>query len=73
MLSCPMHPVLITNNPVTISYACHLLDEHEIQYFVFDGAMSMMEGSIGAFPRRLMVIKQDLHMAKRILDEAELT
>ncbi len=68
-----MREVLRSTNPVTISYSCHLLDEYEIKYFVFDGAMSMMEGSTGAFPRRLMVIKQDLHMAKRILDEAELT
>ena len=68
-----MHEVLRSTNPVTISYACHLLDEHEIKHFVFDGHMSMLEGSIGAFPRRIMVIKQDLHMAQRILAEVEPT
>jgi len=67
-----MHPVLISNNPVTISYACHLLNEHEIKHFVFDGHTAIMEGSIGAIPRRIMVIKQDLHIAQRILDNADL-
>ena len=67
-----MHEVLKSTNLVTISFACHLLDEHEIKYFLFDAAVSAIEGSIGAFPRRLMVIREDLHMAKRVLSEAEL-
>ncbi|HFC04444.1 MAG TPA: DUF2007 domain-containing protein [Rhizobiales bacterium] len=67
-----MQEVLKSTNPVTISYACHLLDEHDIKYFLFDAAISALEGSIGAFPRRLMVIQQDLHMATRVLSEAEL-
>lgn len=67
-----MHEVLKSTNLVTISYACHLLDEHEIEYFLFDAQISAMEGSIGAFPRRLMVVQEDLHMARKILDEAEL-
>ncbi len=67
-----MHEVLKSSNLVTISYACHLLDENDIEYFLFDAAISAVEGSIGAFPRRLMVIRQDLHMATRILTEADL-
>jgi len=68
-----MHELLKSNNPVTISFACHLLDEHEIHYVVFDTHVSAIEGSIGAFPRRIMVIKEDLHIAKRILQEADLS
>ncbi len=67
-----MHEVLKSTNLVTISYARHLLDEHDIKYFLFDAEISAIEGSIGAFPRRLMVIREDLHMAKRVLSEAEL-
>ncbi len=67
-----MHEVLKSTNLVTISYARHLLDEHDIKYFLFDAEVSAIEGSIGAFPRRLMVIREDLHIAKRILSEAEL-
>jgi hypothetical protein len=67
-----MREVLRTNNPVTISYACHLLTENEIEYFLFDAQISAMEGSIGAFPKRLMVIDEDLHMATQVLKEADL-
>ena len=68
-----MHEVLRSNNPVTISYACHLLDEGEIEYFLLDTHTSIMEGSIGAIPRRLMVIQQDLHMATTILKKANIS
>ena len=32
--------------------------------FEFDVNMSMLEGSIGILPRRMMVRRQDLHMAR---------
>ena len=64
-----MEEILRTNDPVKLSYACHLLDEEGIDYFVADQYISAMEGSIGAFPRRLMVISELAARAKRILNE----
>ena len=68
-----MQVVLTSNNPVTISYARHLLDEQGIESFLFDAHTSVIEGSIGAIPRRLMVIDDDLTRARQILKEANLS
>ncbi len=38
---------------------------------VFDSHMSVMEGSIGVLPRRLMVADWDLIRARKLLAEAE--
>ena len=54
-----MEEVLRTNDPVKLSYACHLLSEAGIDYFVADRHMSAVEGNIGAFPVRLMVAEPD--------------
>lgn len=50
-----MKAVLETNNPVLLSAAVDRLAQEGIASVVFDSAMSAIEGSIGAFPRRLMV------------------
>ena len=68
-----MIEVLRSNNLVEISYACHLLGENDIEYFVFDAGISAVEGSIGAFPRRIMVQNNRFFMAKSILSNASLT
>jgi hypothetical protein len=65
-----MRPVLKTNNPVTLSYASHVLDEAGIECVVFDENASIMDGSMGAVPRRLMVLDEDFAKAERVLLEA---
>ena len=50
-----------------MSYACHLLGEEGLDYFVADQFISAMEGGIGAFPRRLMVASEDVGRAQRVL------
>ena len=62
-----MREVLRTNDLVLLSYALHVLGEAGIEAHVFDGHMSAVEGSIGAFPRRLMVDDDDLGPARRAL------
>ncbi|PCI89114.1 MAG: hypothetical protein COB24_00770 [Hyphomicrobiales bacterium] len=48
-----------TQDPVLISYVRNVLEQEDIQSFVFDENISMMEGSIGAFQKRVMVIDND--------------
>jgi hypothetical protein len=62
-----MRPVLKTNNPVLLSFAQSLLNEAEIDCVVFDENASVMDGSLGILPRRLMVADDDYEPARRIL------
>jgi hypothetical protein len=68
-----MKEVLRTNDLVLLSYATHVLAEAGIEAVVFDAHMSAVEGSIGAFPRRLMVQDEDIAKALRELGNATIT
>ena len=68
-----MRELLRTNDLVLLSYASHLLDEAGIVSYVFDSHMSVMEGSIGALPRRLMVEADDFDSAAAALGNASIT
>ncbi|MDN2583689.1 DUF2007 domain-containing protein [Aquibium sp. ELW1220] len=59
-----------TNDPVTISYIEALLRDAGIAHFVADQNMSIMEGSLGVLPRRVMVIEDDVDRARRLLTDA---
>jgi len=50
-----MREVFRTNDPVLISWLEALLRGEGIEPFVMDAYTSILEGSIGAIPRRLMV------------------
>lgn len=67
-----MKIILKTNNPVTLSYAKSVLDQAGIGNFTMDVNASIMEGSIGAIPRRLMVIDEEFESARNVLVEAGL-
>ncbi|MGA7675520.1 MAG: DUF2007 domain-containing protein [Rhizomicrobium sp.] len=62
-----MRAVLKTNNPVLLNFAEVLLADAGLQTVVFDGEMSIMDGSVGILPRRLMVADQDFARAQAIL------
>ena len=49
-----MRPVLKTNDPVLLSFARSLLADAQIECVVFDENASVMDGSLGILPRRLM-------------------
>ena len=51
----PMKQLLRTNDPTIIAFAQALLQGEGIDCFEMDVNMSILEGSIGVFPRRLMV------------------
>jgi tRNA1(Val) A37 N6-methylase TrmN6 len=64
-----MRPVLKTNNPVLLSFAQTLLSEAEIDSVVFDENASVMDGSLGILPRRLMVADDDFDRGQLVLRE----
>ena len=62
-----MRAVLKTNNPVLLNFAEVLLADAGLHTLVFDGEMSVMDGSLGILPRRLMVAEEDFARAQAIL------
>lgn len=66
-----MKELLRTNDVVRLSWAQALLRDAGIETVVLDQHTSLVEGSIGAIPRRLMVAEQDHGRAKVLLAAAE--
>ena len=62
-----MKTVMKTTDPVRLSYAVSLLEDAGIAHLVADQHMSAIEGSIGIFPRRLMVADEDEASAQAAL------
>ena len=60
-----------TNNLVMLSWLVAQLREENIEPVILDYNISIVEGSIGAFPRRVMVDEVDYPQARVILAEAE--
>lgn len=67
-----MRELVRTNDPVLVSFIQVLLKDNGIAADVFDVNMSVMEGSIGIFPRRILVADGDWHRACRTLEDADL-
>ena len=67
-----MKVLIATNNVVTLSFTQSLLSEAGIDFLLLDQNMSVLEGSIGIIPRRLMVPEEDLESAQELLREAGL-
>jgi hypothetical protein len=62
--------LLRSNDVVRLSWLMALLSEAEIEAILLDTHTSVIEGSIGAIPRRLMVREDDAVRARRVLAEA---
>jgi hypothetical protein len=73
--TCPraaaMKELLRTNDAVRLSWAQALLASAGIAAIVLDTHTSIIEGSIGAIPRRLMVEEGDHARARLLLAAAE--
>jgi hypothetical protein len=65
-----MRAVLKSIDPVLISYAADLLSQEGIETVVFDTHASVMDGSMGFLPRRLMVTDEDFSRAESLLRAA---
>jgi len=62
-----MKEILRTTEALDVTFASALLKGEGIRYFVLGENMAVLEGSIGIFPRRLMVAKDDAFMAAAVL------
>lgn len=67
-----MQELLRTTDPVIISHALAVLRGEDIDCFEMDVNMSVLEGSIGILPRRLMVRSADLAEARQILADHDI-
>ena len=59
-----------TNDPIVISFIEALMRDAGLAFFVADQNMSIMEGSLGVLPRRVLVAEDDVDEARRILIDA---
>lgn len=64
-----MKELLRTNDIALIAYVQALLRSEDIEVFEFDVNMSVLEGSIGILPRRLMVAARDYDRARVALTD----
>jgi hypothetical protein len=65
-----MRELIRTNDAVLISAVEALLKGAHIDHMVVDQNISVLEGSIGAFQRRLLVADNQLAAARRLLADA---
>jgi len=66
-----MFELVRTNDPVLISWLRAQFADAGIDVLVLDEHMSIMDGSIQAIPRRIMVADEDKREAQVILAEAD--
>ena len=65
-----MEELLRTNDITLIPLARAILDDEGIESFELDVNMSVLEGSIGILPRRLMVRADEIDAARQVLRDA---
>jgi Putative prokaryotic signal transducing protein len=65
-----MRELVRTNDAVVLSAIEALLKGAFIDYLIADQNMSVLEGSIGIFPRRILVDEDEFTAARRLLTEA---
>ncbi len=67
-----MRELLRTTDAVLLSFVQSLLSDAGVEAIVADAYISSVEGSIGAFPRRVLVPAEDLARSRAILRDADL-
>tara|TARA_B100001057_G_scaffold154516_1_gene154696 strand:- start:1332 stop:1544 length:213 start_codon:yes stop_codon:yes gene_type:complete len=67
-----MEELLRTNDITIIAYANAILTDSGIDVFELDVNTSVLEGSIGILPRRLMVRSDDLIKAQQLMRDYEI-
>lgn len=69
--ACPyiqvMKELLRSTDPTVMAFASALLEGEDIDCFEMDVNMSVLEGGIGIFPRRMMVRDVDFEAALRVM------
>jgi hypothetical protein len=67
-----MREIVRTNDAVLVSAIGALLDGARIHHMVLDQNMSVLEGSLGVLPRRILVSDEHERSARRLLQDAGL-
>jgi hypothetical protein len=67
-----MDELIRTNDLVLISFVEALLRDSGIPHLVADQAVSAVDGSLGIFPRRVLVDSDCLDQARRLMTDAGL-
>jgi tRNA1(Val) A37 N6-methylase TrmN6 len=67
-----LHELVRTNNAVLITAIEALLKSADIPHLVLDQHMSVLEGSLGMLPRRIVVGEEHWGSARQLLEEAGL-
>ena len=67
-----MRELVRTNDPVLVTAIEALLKGAEIPHVVLDQNMSVLEGSLGILPRRILVDEDHVAAARQLLQEAGL-
>ncbi|MEZ5774266.1 MAG: DUF2007 domain-containing protein [Hyphomicrobiaceae bacterium] len=65
-----MRELIRTNDAVLVSLIEAVLSEAGLVSFVADGHMSVLEGSLGILPRRVLVADDEWDEARRLVVEA---
>ncbi len=65
-----MRTITLSNDLVRLSFLHALLRDAGIDCLLLDSHASAVEGSIGAIPRRLVVLPEDERRARQVLEEA---
>ena len=68
-----MRELVRTNDIVLVSAVGALLDGAHIDHLVLDQNMSIIEGSLGVLPRRILVHEEDNQAARQVLADAGLS
>ena len=64
-----MKELFSTNDITKFVYAETILNSNDIVSFTLDENISVLEGSIGILPRRLMVLANDYEQALELLED----
>jgi hypothetical protein len=67
-----MRELIRTNDAVLVSAAVALLESAGLRPMVFDQNMSVLEGSLGVLPRRVLVADEHAVRARTLLEDAGL-
>ena len=68
-----MRELVRTNDIVLVSAIGALLDGANIDHLIADQNMSIIEGSLGILPRRILVREEDVKAARQVLADAGLS
>jgi hypothetical protein len=66
-----MIEILRTNDPVLLSFVSALFKDAGIEMVILDTHASVMDGSVSAIQRRVVVADEDEGPAKRLLETAQ--